>query len=109
MKKILSLLMIAIIGLPSMAYQNYMLMTDHELSDVKVKDTNILNVNEIKSLNCQEHTMMITPINEGKTDITFKKGKRKIKMTVKVHENETYIKDRQGIKLVPVDLPMELK
>ena len=53
--------------------------------------------------------MIIIPHQTGYTRLSFCKGKKHINLLVKVSENETCIKHVNGIKLIPIDLPPELK
>lgn len=122
MKKILLTALISFVTLPCMAFENYMVLTDHPISKVKVGNENIITVEPIETNACTRKeiekygeekcfskSMMIIPHCVGSTKLSFCKGKKRIRLTVRVYENETCIKRVNGVKLVPVDLPPELK
>ena len=67
----------------------------------------IMGVEETVSSNGK--AMIIIPHQTGYTRLSFCKGKKLINLLVKVSENETCIKHVNGIKLIPIDLPPELK
>lgn len=108
MKKII-LLASLLIASPCMAYQNYMLMTDHKISKIKVSNEDIITVEPMVNLKKSGQTLMIVAHNVGSSRLSFCKGKKRINMCVRVRENETCIKRINGIKLIPVDLPPELR
>lgn len=109
MKKIVILLAGLFIASPCMAYQNFMLMADHKLSKVKVSNEEIITVEPMVNLSCTGQAMMIIPHKEGRARLSFCKGKKRINLCVRVKEDETCIKRINGVKLIPVDLPPELK
>ncbi len=111
MKKFIFILMICLMSSPCMAFENYMLMTDHTITDIKISNEDIITVepmNTLKGEGCG-FAMMIIPHNVGTTRLSFKKGKKRMNLCVRVTENRTCIKHVNGVKLVPVDLPPELK
>lgn len=108
MKKILTILL-TLLGLPCMAYQNYMLMADKVISDVKITNNDVLSIEEFKNYNTENKMILIIPKNIGTSKISFCKGNKKICLKVKIKEDKTYINMVNGIKLVPIDIPQELK
>lgn len=109
MKKILLLFLMIFMSAPCFAFQNYMVLTDKQISKIKVSNEEIITVQPIKALNNEGKAMIILPHQTGYTRLSFCKGKKHINLLVKVSENETCIKHVNGIKLIPIDLPPELK
>ena len=109
MKKILLVLIMMFASLPCFAFQNYMVLTDKQISKIKVSNEEIITVQPIKALNNEGKAMMIIPHNIGYARLSFCKGKKHINLLVKVTENETCIKHVNGVKLIPIDLPPELR
>ena len=108
LKKIISLLIVISFVAPCHAYENYMLMTDKKVTNIKVSNENVITVKPIVSLKCEGNSMMVIPRNIGCSNLYFCKGKKRIKLWVKVKENKTCIKKVNGVKAVPMDLPPEL-
>lgn len=109
MKKIILILTALFIALPSFAYQDYMLMTDYKLSKIKVSNEEVITVEPMVNLNCTGQAMMIIAHNTGKARLSFCKGRKRVNLCVRVKEDETCIRRKNGVKLIPVDLPPELR
>ena len=108
LKKIMSLLIISSFLAPCHAYENYMLMTDKKVTNIKVSNEDVITVKPIVSLNCDGNSMMIIPRSVGRSNLSFCKGKKRIKLWVIVKANKTCIKKVNGVKVVPMGLPPEL-
>lgn len=109
MRNFVLILVILFFASPCMAFQNYLVMTDHPITKVKVGCEKIITVEHIQDLNCKSNTLLIVPQTLGATKLSFCKGKKRICLKVTVYENLTCIRHVNGVKLVPVDLPAELK
>lgn len=110
MKKLILIALLVLFEIsPCMAFQNYMLMTDYKLSNIKVSNENILTVEPMVNLKYYGQAMMLIPHNVGNTRLSFCKGKKRVNLCIRVKENETCIKRVNGVKLIPVDLPPELR
>ena len=104
MKRFFSILILSIISLPCFGFENYILMTDRTVSNVEVKNPEILDVKIVDSNVYNERMMIVYPKQVGKTEIKFCKGHRKIKLWVKVYDDITCIKKRNGVKMVPIEI-----
>lgn len=109
MKKILLMLAMLFISSPSFAFQNYMVLTDKNISKIKVSNENIITVQPIKTLNCESKAMIIIPHGVGYSRLSFKKGRRNINLLIKVNNDSTCMKHINGVKYIPIDLPPEIK
>lgn len=109
MKKIIIVFLIFMFATPCFALQNYMLIADHEISKVRVSDENVITVRELNSYCNTKNSIIIVAKNIGISELSFCKGKKHIKLKVNVKEDETCIKRINGVKLISVDLPLELK
>jgi len=108
LKKICTVLIISCVAAPVLAYENYMLMADKKVTGIKVLNEDILTLKPILSTKCEGNTMLVIPKCVGKTKISFCKGKKRVCIKVKVKQNETCIKNKNGVKFVKLDLPPEL-
>lgn len=109
MKKFLVLIFSLFVSMPAMAYQNYILMADKPITNIQISNDEVLKVEPISSTKGKGTSMMIIPRTVGATRLSFCKGRKKMHLCVSISEDKTYIKSKNGIKLVPVDLPVELK
>ena len=87
MKKILSLFFIIFMSAPCFAFQNYMVLTDKQISKIKVSNEEIITVQPIKALNNEGKAMIILPHQTGYTRLSFCKGKKHINLIVKVEKS----------------------
>lgn len=108
MKKLLVLIISLFISLPAMAYQNYILMADKQITNIEVSNSDILKIEPMCTTKGKGCSMMLIPKNIGSTRLSFCKGRKKINLCITVFQNKTCIEKISGVKLVPVDLPLEL-
>lgn len=110
MKKfIISLLLFSSISLQAFAYENFLLISDKNISNVDVKDANIVTVVPMTTLSNDKKSAIITSLKVGETEFSFNNGKKFIKCNVKVGADKTIISKTSGVKFIPIDLPTELR
>lgn len=108
MKRFLILIISLFVSMPAMAYQNYILMADKQISNIEVSNPDILKIEPMCTTKGKGCSMMLIPKNIGSTRLSFCKGRKKIHLCISVFKDKTCIEKINGVKLVPVDLPVEL-
>ena len=108
MKKFLFLMICLFISMPVMAYQNYILMADKQISNIEVSNSDILKIEPMCTTKGKGSSMMLIPKNMGSTRLSFCKGRKKINLCITIFQDKTCIEKINGVKIVPVDLPLEL-
>lgn len=108
MKKFLVLIVSLFISMPAMAYQNYILMADKQITNIEVSNSDILKIEPMCTTKGKGCSMMLIPKNIGATRVSFCKGRKKINLCITIFQDKTCIEKINGVKLVPVDLPLEL-
>jgi len=110
MKKVISTMFaLVVFASQAFAYENYILISDKNISDVDVKDATIISVVPITTLNNEKTSAIITSLKSGDTQFTFNKGKKLVSFEVKVTPDKTVISNVAGVKIILIDLPVELR
>ena len=110
MKKIISTMFILMaLSSQAFAYENYILISDKNISNVEVKDATIISVVPITTLSSDKTSAIITSLKPGNTQFVFNKGNKLVSFDVKVTSDKTVISNVQGVKIIPIDLPVELR
>ena len=91
------------------AYENYILISDKNISNVEVKDATIISVVPITTLDNDKKSAIITSLKAGNTQFAFNKGNKLVSFEVKVTSDKTVISNVAGVKIIPIDLPVELR
>src|SRR5574344_7559 len=107
--KVLMLFILMLVATPAFAYENFILLSDGEISNVSVKDNKIISVEPVVTLTNEKKSAIITSLKIGNTEFSFNKGKRLVTFKVKVNQDKTVISNVAGVKFIPIDLPPQLK
>lgn len=107
MKKFLyTLLLILLIELQTLAFEDYIIINNGKLTDIKIEDNTIIDVYPMITVSNNKNTLIIHPLKIGKTKFyTLKNNKDVILFDVEVKENETIINNVNGFEILAIDKP----
>ena len=91
---------------PAFAFEDYILMSDGKLTDIKIQHNDIIDVYPMITILNDKNTLIIHPLKEGSTKFTVvKNDKEKFLFNVDVNENNTTISSKEGFEMFSVDTP----
>ena len=106
MYKYLLTSLILIFGLQTYAFEDYIIMTDGKLSNIKIQDESIVEINPLVTITNEKNTLFVFPKKTGVTTFTLKKDLDKNYIFhIKVEEDKTIISDVEGFEIITIDVP----
>ena len=107
MKKWLNILLIVYFTtLPSFAYEDYLIINNEKLTDIKIEDNSIIDVYPMVTIANDKNILIVRPLRVGKTKFcALKNNKDVILFNVDVKEDETIIDNVNGFDILSIDKP----
>ena len=109
MKKLITLLILILSAGKACAFETCLVTGDGKLSDISIENNKIINVYPIFTIMNEKNTLVVQPLQSGKTRFcVLKNGKEKIMFNVIVEENKTTIDDVEGFDVLELDTPPQI-
>ncbi len=94
---------------PSLAFEDYMLMTNGRLGDISIENNKIVDVYPLITVMNEKNTLIIHPLMKGSTRFcVLKNGKEKVMFSVTVADDKTTVSDVEGFSVLRIDAPPEI-
>ena len=86
------------------AYEDYLIIADGKLTDISIEDNSIVNVYPLVTLMNDKNTLLISPLNTGKTRVCVLKNNKDIVMfNIEITQNKTLIDEVKGFDILSLD------
>lgn len=109
MKKVFIIALISIISLQAHAFEEVILSTDGKISNIKIKDTSVININPLRTIQNKKNILFISPIKIGETSFSLlKNGKEEFSFNVIIEENKTIVETAKGFEITSLNVPPEI-
>ena len=106
MKKLFFIFLLIFSSLQVQAFEDYIITTDGKLTDIRIENNQIIDVYPLITVLNEKNTLIVHPLQEGKTCFTIKKNNKESHLfTVKVEADKTYIQDVEGFDILAIDIP----
>lgn len=110
MKKIIYTLLIFLLGLNCYAFEDYLIINNGKLTDIKIEDNSIIDVFPMITISNDKNILIVHPLKIGKTNFcALKNNKDVILFNVEVKEDETIINNVKGFDILSIDKPTNYK
>lgn len=96
------------ISLNANALENYILLSDSEISEITAKQDGIIDVSNVVTLTEGTSIAVIKCLKEGRSEFQIKNGDNVDNFTVNVTKNNAKISNNKGYQIVTLDCPPEL-
>ena len=107
-KKIFTIIFILNTALSVQAFEDCIITSDGELTNIKVEDNTIVDIIPITTILNEKNTFILHPLKTGKTNICIlKNNKNLIEFGVVVQDEETIVEESDGIDILTLDEPDE--
>ena len=93
MKKIILIFLIFLTALQAQAFEDFVLSTDGKISNIKIEDNSIVNINPLTTILNEKNTLFIIPQKLGETSFSLQKNNETFKFSIKIDEEETTISE----------------
>ena len=103
MKKIILTTLIFLTSLQAQAFEDFILSTDSKISNIKIKDTSVININPLTTILNEKNILFITPIKIGETSFSLQKEDKIFNFNVVVKDKETIISKNDEFEIVSLD------
>lgn len=108
MNKFLTIIFVLCFSLQAQAFEDYIIMTNGKLTDISIENNKIVDVYPLITIMNEKNTLMVSPLQVGKTRVcVLKNNKEKIMFHIEVEENKTTIKEVEGFEILSLDSPNE--
>jgi len=109
MKKILiSICFLMACSLSANAMDNYILLSDNDITEISAKDDGVVKVSSVITLTEGNSVAIIKCIKEGRSEFQVKSGDKVDNFTVNVTNKNAKISNNKGYQIVTLDCPPEL-
>jgi len=108
MKKIAILISLLLFSNAANAMDNYLLLSDGEISEITTKKDGIIEVSNVVTLTEGNSVAIIKCLKEGHSDFQVKNGNKVNNFTVNITKKNAKISNNNGYQIVTLDLPPEL-
>ena len=108
MKKFAILVSLLIFSSSANAMDNYLLLSDGEISEISTKKDGIVEVSNVVTLTEGNSVAIIKCLKEGHSDFQVKNGDKVSNFTVNITKKNAKISNNNGYHIVTLDLPPEL-
>lgn len=106
MSRVFIIFLLLILCLPVFAYQDCIVSSDGKLTDISIEDNTILDVYPLVTLMNDKRTLIVHPLQEGKTRFCVLKNNKNIVMfNVNIVNDETKIDEVKGFEVLYIDEP----
>ncbi len=105
MKKIILSLLISMISLPTLAFDDYVIISARPIRYVNVQNDEILTIRPVSTIDNDKKLLIMTPKKEGKTKINVFSGEEVRTIEVNVTEKSTEIQPTDGFEYYIIDEP----
>jgi len=106
MKKFLLFLFISFTSqMPVLAFENYIIFSPNEISEIICENEDIISVNPMITLSQGNSVVILKSKKEGATNFKIKTGESFTDFSVKVSKQETEISQAMGFSFVKIDSP----
>lgn len=103
MKKLIIIFLIFLTSLQAQAFEDFILSADSKISNIKIEDTSIININPLATILNEKNVLFITPQKIGKTSFSLQKNDKTYKFDVVIKENETIISKNNEFEIISLD------
>lgn len=103
MKKLIIIFLIFLTSLQAQAFEDIILSTDGKISNIKIENASIININPLTTIQNERNTLFITPVKTGETNFSLKKMNKIYNFNVNVEENKTIISENETFEIIPLD------
>ncbi len=103
MKKIILTTLIFLTALQAQAFEDFILSTDGKVSNIKIEDPSVVNINPLTTILNEKNTLFIIPQKTGETSFSLQKEGEVFSFNIKIDENETLINEIEGFELISLD------
>lgn len=108
MNKFLTIIFILCFSLQAQAFEDYIITTNGKLTDISIENNKIVDVYPLITIMNEKNTLMVSPLQVGKTRVcVLKNNKEKIMFHIEVEEDKTTIKEVEGFEILSLDSPNE--
>ena len=109
MKKIVLLICFLIgFSLNANASDNYILLSDSDITEISTKQDGIVDVSNVVTLTEGSSVAIIKCLKEGHSEFKVKNGNKVDSFTVNVTKKNAKISNNKGYQIVTLDCPPEL-
>ena len=108
MKKIALLICMLLFSVNANAMDNYLLLSDEEISEISTKNDGIVDVSNVVTLSEGNAVAVIKCLKEGHSEFQIKNGDKVNNFTVNITKKNSKISNNSGYHIVTLDLPPEL-
>lgn len=106
MKKYILILLALILSMPVFAFEDCIISTNGKLTDIKIKDNDIIDVFPLITVMNDKNTLFVHPLKVGTTKFSIVKDKKiKYIFNVSVTEESTVIDEAAGFDILTLDCP----
>lgn len=103
MKKIILTTLIFLTSLQAQAFEDFVLSTGTKISNIKIKDTSVININPLTTILNEKNTLFIIPQKIGETSFSLQKDGKIFNFNIVVKDNETIISENNEFEIVSLD------
>ena len=103
----LSILIAAMI-MPVYAFEDCIIASDARMTDVRVKNPEILEVHTLVTVMNEKNTLVVHPLGVGSTHFSVMKDDRLFDFRVDITEDETIVEEKDGFEVMALDSPPEV-
>ena len=108
MNKFLTIIFVLCFSLQAQAFEDYIITTNGKLTDISIENNKIVDVYPLITIMNEKNTLMVSPLQVGKTRVcVLKNNKEKIMFHIEVEEDKTTIKEVEGFEILSLDSPNE--
>ena len=108
MNKFLTIIFVLCFSLQAQAFEDYIITTNGKLTDISIENNKIVDVYPLITIMNEKNTLMVSPLQVGKTRVcVLKNNKEKIMFHIEIEENKTTIKEVEGFEILSLDSPNE--
>lgn len=106
MKRIILSLLISMISLPTLAFDDYVIISARPIRYVNVQNDEILTIRPVSTIDNDKKLLIMSPQKVGKTKINVFSGEEVRTIEVNVTEKSTEIQPTDGFEYYIIDEPV---
>ena len=105
MKKIILIFLIFFFTLQAQAFEDVILSAEEKISNIKIEEDSIINVNHLTTIQNKKNILFILPKREGKTKLFLTKKNKQYVFEIEVKKEKTYVEKKEDFEIVLLDTP----
>lgn len=105
MKKIILIFLIFFFTLQAQAFEDVILSAEEKISNIKIEEDSIINVNHLTTIQNKKNILFILPKREGKTKLFLTKKNKQYVFEIEVKKRKTYVEKKEDFEIVSLDTP----